>query len=267
MRDYNYSGEYINKTNHHIYIAPTKELHDIIAHYTITFPNEISSSSEKYHILPDASGCFIFQGNKRYFWGAMSEIVVLENDLQKAPHRFFIEFKAGGLYQVSGLAQKKYVNIRGNLTDFSSLLDYELKQIYNKCDNYMQLIDNLNMYFLCKRKNNNLKFRFIKAKQLIDNCQGNISIKNIINRCQISPSQLLRDFHYYIGLSGKEYAKVVRFNYLLKQLNENNILSIALQGGYFDQSHFNKDFKEITKTTPKKYLSNMEDFYNEIYKF
>ena len=36
----------------------------------------------------------------------MSEIVVLENDLQKAPARFFVEFRPGGLYQISGLHQK-----------------------------------------------------------------------------------------------------------------------------------------------------------------
>ena len=35
MKNFDYKGSYINKTNHHIYIAPTEELKDIIAHYTI----------------------------------------------------------------------------------------------------------------------------------------------------------------------------------------------------------------------------------------
>ena len=39
MKNFDYKGSYINKTNHHIYIAPTEELKDIIAHYTITFPS------------------------------------------------------------------------------------------------------------------------------------------------------------------------------------------------------------------------------------
>ena len=45
MKNFDYKGSYINKTNHHIYIAPTEELKDIIAHYTITFPSEVPASS------------------------------------------------------------------------------------------------------------------------------------------------------------------------------------------------------------------------------
>ena len=94
MKNFDYKGSYINKTDHHIYIAPSEELKDIIAHYTITFPSEVPASSKLFHIIPDASGCFIFQGrSRRDFWGPMSEIVVLENDLQKAPARFFTSKK------------------------------------------------------------------------------------------------------------------------------------------------------------------------------
>ena len=103
-----YTKPYINKTDHHLYIAPSPKLQNIVAHYTITFPSEVPASSKLFHIIPDASGCFIFQGrSRRDFWGPMSEIMVLENDLQKAPARFFVEFRPGGLYQISGLHQKK----------------------------------------------------------------------------------------------------------------------------------------------------------------
>ena len=144
---------YINKTNHHIYIAPTEELKDIIAHYTITFPSEVPASSKLFHIIPDASGCFIFQGrSRRDFWGPMSEIVVLENDLQKAPARFFVEFRPGGLYQISGLHQKKLVNQRQQLRYLDVQLDEELALLYQSCKDYEQLIKAFNKYFTGKRK-------------------------------------------------------------------------------------------------------------------
>lgn len=268
MNKFIYEGDYINKTNHHIYISPAKQLKDIIAHYTITFPNEVPASSEMYHIIPDASGCFIFQGEERRdFWGAMSEIVILKNDLQKAQPRFFIEFKPGGLYQISGLIQKKFVNRREKLVNFNFKIDQDLNNIYQTCNDYQQLIDSFNEYFIQHRKKYPLPNRFIKAKEIIDKNKGVVNLENIANDCNISSRQLLRDFHTYLGLSGKEYAKVVRFNCLLKQLKNDNFVSVALQGGYFDQAHFNKVFKQITKTTPKNYLLNLSDFYNEIYKF
>ncbi|MFQ8706725.1 MAG: helix-turn-helix domain-containing protein [Thomasclavelia sp.] len=268
MNKFIYEGDYINKTNHHIYISPAKQLKDIIAHYTITFPNEVPASSEMYHIIPDASGCFIFQGEERRdFWGAMSEIVILKNDLQKAQPRFFIEFKPGGLYQISGLIQKNFVNRREKLVNFNFKIDQDLNNIYQTCNDYQQLIDSFNEYFIQHRKKYPLPNRFIKAKEIIDKNKGVVNLENIANDCNISSRQLLRDFHTYLGLSGKEYAKVVRFNCLLKQLKNDNFVSVALQGGYFDQAHFNKVFKQITKTTPKNYLLNLSDFYNEIYKF
>lgn len=267
MKNYDYSGSFMNKTAHHIYIEPADQLKDIVAHYTITYPNEIPAVSKMYHILPDASGCFIFQEERRSFWGCMSEIVVIENDLQLAPNRFFIEFKPGGLYQISGLRQKDFVNERKELKYFSDEIDKDLADLYQNSDNYQQLIKNLNEYLIIRRKKHPLPARFIKAKQAIDKNKGIINLQLIADECKISPRQLLRDFHTYLGLSGKEYAKIVRFNCLLKQMNKDDILSVALQGGYFDQSHFNKVFKQITKTTPHKYLSNLADFYNEIYKF
>ena len=35
MKNFDYKGSYINKTDHHIYIAPSEELKDIIAHYKV----------------------------------------------------------------------------------------------------------------------------------------------------------------------------------------------------------------------------------------
>ncbi len=34
-----YTKPYINKTDHHLYIAPSPKLQNIVAHYTITFQN------------------------------------------------------------------------------------------------------------------------------------------------------------------------------------------------------------------------------------
>lgn len=267
MKKFNYTGTYINKTNHHIYIAPAKELEDIIAHYTITTPNDIPSLSKEYHIIPDASGCFIFQEDRRNFWGAMSEIVILNNDLQFAPERFFVEFKPTGLFQISGLSQRQFNNKRDRLDYFDLRIDLELQQIYQDSEDYYQLINNFNHYFIDKRKENILSKRFIKAKELIDQNYGKISLEEVAKHCQVSSRQLLRDFYNYIGLSGKDYAKVVRFNCLLKNINNEDMISLAMKGGYFDQAHFNKVFKQITKTTPTKYLMNLSDFYNEVYKF
>lgn len=262
-----YHGTYIDKTEHHMYIAPPKELADIIAHYTITFPSTIPAACTMYHILPDASGCFIFQKDKTDFWGAMSEIVVLENDLQTAPERFFIEFLPSGLYQISGKEQRPYANMREELNVFDETIAKEAKEIYRSCSTYDELLPRMNAWLLERRCNYPLPKQFQEVKVLIDKEKGDCSLKSISEQCLRSPRQILREFHTYIGLSPKEYANILRFNNVVKQMRKDSLLETALEGGFFDQAHFNRMFKQIAQTSPTKYLHNLADFYNEFYKF
>ena len=44
--------------------------------------------------------------------------------------------------------------------------------------------------------------------------------------------------------------------------------NVSQQAGYFDQAHFDKDFKAITGVSPQIYMKTMSDFYydeSEIY--
>lgn len=265
-----YSGAYFMKKNNHIYIRPAKELCDMIAHYTITFASSKPVECEQYHILPDASGCFIFQENdeiRQDFWGPMTEIVVLKNDLNDVPERFFVEFLAGGLYQVCGHDQKAFVNMRDALACLDRTIDEQLLQLYKASHSYDELIEKLNAYFIKQRKQFVLHERCKRILGYMKESKGCITIKEIAEREQMSTRQLHRDFERYIGVSLKEYASIVRFHHTLDLMEQDDLINAALQGGYFDQSHFNKVFKNITNTSPKKYLTNLSDFYKEIYKF
>lgn len=69
----------------------------------------------------------------------------------------------------------------------------------------------------------------------------------------ISSRQLRRLFQYYIGDTGKTFSKVVRFQNILRakpsaqSLRQNKLFFDA---GYYDQSHFIKEFKNFYGLTP-----------------
>lgn len=71
----------------------------------------------------------------------------------------------------------------------------------------------------------------------------------------ISSRQLRRLFEYYIGDTPKTFSKVVRFQHILKakpsaqSLRKNKLFFDA---GYYDQSHFIKEFKNFYGVTPSK---------------
>ena len=65
--------------------------------------------------------------------------------------------------------------------------------------------------------------------------------------------------YQHTGLSPKSFDKIHRFKTSLKLIGENKLplTSIAYDAGYFDQSHFIRDFKSYTGLTPSAYLSNL----------
>jgi AraC-like DNA-binding protein len=65
--------------------------------------------------------------------------------------------------------------------------------------------------------------------------------------------------YQHTGLSPKSFDKIHRFKTSLKLIGENKLplTTIAYDAGYFDQSHFIRDFKSFTGLTPSAYLSNL----------
>lgn len=71
--------------------------------------------------------------------------------------------------------------------------------------------------------------------------------------------QLERKFLKQIGISPKQLGKVIRLQAALKMLLNQppgNLTRIAYESQYYDQTHFIKDFKEFTGTTPGEFLKD-----------
>lgn len=71
-----------------------------------------------------------------------------------------------------------------------------------------------------------------------------------------SPAQFIRRFEAAVGLTPKRYARVRRFNALLPQLvrrGPREWALVAVEAGYYDQSHLIHEFKRLAGTTPSAY--------------
>jgi len=96
---------------------------------------------------------------------------------------------------------------------------------------------------------------------------GAIRISELEEQFQTNRKKLLRLFKKHTLISIEDYKKMVMFrnslNYALQNKEEANLTDIALFAMYYDQSHFIKHFKTITKETPKTLLPKINKLGNE----
>jgi len=92
----------------------------------------------------------------------------------------------------------------------------------------------------------------------ITNHAGAMRVTDIPARNRISSRYLNMLITEYTGLQPKLLAKINRFQHSLALVNSSsqNFTSIAFEAGYFDQSHFIREFKSFTGITPNTFAAN-----------
>lgn len=97
----------------------------------------------------------------------------------------------------------------------------------------------------------------------IQNSEGPLNFKTIAEKSGYSQKQFIHLFKKHVGLSPKQFHRIVRFNEILKRIHlkqKVNWIGVATQCGYYDQAHFIKDFQAFSGLNPKKYIEDQGDF-------
>jgi AraC-like DNA-binding protein len=104
------------------------------------------------------------------------------------------------------------------------------------------------------------------VSQIID-APNQCSIKTISDKAGYSQKHIIKLFKEHVGVSPKEFLKVIRFQKAIRQI-ENQISidwsQISFDCGFYDQSHFIADFKGFSGFTPSGYMKQRGDFLNYI---
>jgi AraC-like DNA-binding protein len=94
------------------------------------------------------------------------------------------------------------------------------------------------------------------ALQLINQYAGNISITDLAEKSYVTERTLRRYFEERVGVNPKLYSKLLRFGKVIGLIEKGVIKTwrdIPFDFGYFDQSHFIRDFKQFSGKTPTEY--------------
>lgn len=87
--------------------------------------------------------------------------------------------------------------------------------------------------------------------------RGRARIETLAAELGCSRRHLLKGFNEQVGLPPKTVARLLRFEHVCRRLDADPVrwADIAYDCGYSDQSHLNRDFRDLAGTTPTDYLA------------
>lgn len=253
------------------YVLPSEDLRQWISNFTLSFPDK-DSISDNYTIMPHGSVTLVYYHNENglhsMLFGATTQPKVVGEIANTCEVIFIIEFQPAGFFPFSGVMQNELLNETHSLETINPLIDLEIKEFFLEVESAEALFMKVE-----KLLSDNIKDKYppelTAAIQLITQNLGMISSKNIAKDVSYSDRHLNRFFNQYLGLSMKVFSRIVRVNNALRLLNipKKSLSTILVELGYYDSSHFIKDFKMVCGITPQEYRENMSDFYSEVAKF
>jgi methylphosphotriester-DNA--protein-cysteine methyltransferase len=86
---------------------------------------------------------------------------------------------------------------------------------------------------------------------------GTERIENICRSIGVSRKHLRHLFHAHVGLTPKTYARMLRFRRIVDFIQSRpprlDWARLAMSCGYYDQPHFNREFREFAGMTPEEF--------------
>jgi len=94
-----------------------------------------------------------------------------------------------------------------------------------------------------------------RALELIQASKGQLRVRALAADVGVSCRHLTRLFQRTVGLGPKEFGRITRFLNALEVLGRagrRSLADVALDCGYFDQAHFNHEFRDLAGMSPSE---------------
>ena len=146
--------------------------------------------------------------------------------------------------------------------DSCATLHTEIKKVSGKQERIKILEDY--MLGILKETSYGTKEIIESANEIFES-KGQTNITELLNTVPMSRRSFERKFLEEVGISPKTYAKIRRFGYACSLMAGNrdaNLMDVLFEGGYYDQSHFIKDFKYFSGRTPRRYAKTNVELAN-----
>ncbi|MBX2898558.1 MAG: AraC family transcriptional regulator [Cyclobacteriaceae bacterium] len=214
---------------------------EIIFHYRDSYRINISGTWQRQH--------------KNLLAGQLKKFFYLENT--GATGMVGIKFKPAALAHLFNLVMSDYTDRVVPLPEaISKALAGIRMQVQDplRAEEFAKHIDY--ELFLLMKPHDEVLLKVETCLEMIFARKGNVEVAELCDRVSVAERQLQRWFNRYVGLTPKFYCRVIRFSHIFNLMEQQDAswVEIALESGYYDQSHFIRNFKAFTGEDPSAYL-------------
>lgn len=252
--------------------SPPEHLLSVIKHFWILENDGSDNSKSTFNAVPNGSpGVIMIRSDKDTF-------CTVEN--KKLPNIFLYgqtvapsSFSTEGKVEAIGICFQPHAlkSIFGMDADALTGASVDLTLLENNNNNLSEQLLNaatideqiriLSIYlFQQQQDNSRLPDEPIKhAISQLTHTRGNISVKELQQKLNLSERTFERRFKKSVGISPRLFSRIIRFQDTLIQMQSNNykkLSDVAYENEFVDQSHFIRVFKEFTGFSPMEFKRN-----------
>ncbi|MBM9548577.1 helix-turn-helix transcriptional regulator [Leptospira sp. 201903074] len=182
---------------------------------------------------------------------------VKHNTLSRGTEIIIVKFQPWGAFSFLNrpMYELNEIGISGydlfNKTDLDEIHS-RLQETKDNCSK----IEQLENFLLKAIKNQTIDLRIIEAISQMNLTQGKIKIQEIASSVNLSIDTFEKKFREITGVTPKRISSIIRMSSAIRAIpNYTSFTRLAYDLGYFDQSHFIKEFKSFTGQTPTQFLA------------
>lgn len=181
---------------------------------------------------------------------------------------FGIQFRAGGSWPFFPLPVSELANQNVALDDLWHASKHQLREqlLSATCPSQMFLLAERHLFAALPRQGKPHAAVEYAVACLMRNPQE-YPLSRLINDTGLSHRRFQQIFRDRVGLAPKAFSRVRRFQQVLTQVHKQrrvNWTQVALDCGYYDQPHFNHDFREFSGFAPGIYLARATEHLNHV---
>ena len=218
------------------------------------------SSPHTQQNIPDPCIHMVFEQSSAYIVGAVTKRYTAE--LGGKGYIYGIKFRPGGFHALTQLHVSDFTDSKLRISDIfkpdgKQLVD-DIRQA--KTVEQMQLISETFLQAKLPESFDDIT----KLETIIHEIYSNpaiMKVSDLSERFAISKRGLQRLFKCQVGVSPKWAIRKCRIQEVLSQLEagSHDWQQLVLELGYFDQSHFIKDFTSLIGVTPTQYIKQLNE--------